>query len=154
VRFFDAFQRALPHLPREELGWRLHFAIGALSGVLAGTDTDSLISEFSQGKSMNDLQLIARLASLMVAALKAPLPDGTQLAAFAAVLGDATESGTPCSLESGTQATSSATATPSAQDGPQASASASASASDMPGSERRGGNVEASAYQSALHGTA
>jgi hypothetical protein len=91
-RFFEAFQRALPHLPREELGWRLHFAIGALSGVLAGTDTDSLISEFSQGKSMNDLQLIARLASLMVAALKAPLPDASQLAAFASVLGDAADS--------------------------------------------------------------
>ena len=90
-RFFEAFQRALPHLPREELGWRLHFAIGALSGVLAGTDTDSLISEFSQGKSMNDLQLIARLASLMVAALKAPLPDVHQLAVFAAVLGDAAD---------------------------------------------------------------
>jgi hypothetical protein len=91
VRFFDAFQRALPHLPREELGWRLHFAIGALSGVLAGADTDDLIAEFSQGKSMNDLQLIARLASLMVAALKAPLPDASQLAMFAAVLGDATD---------------------------------------------------------------
>ena len=93
VRFFDAFQRALPHLPREELGWRLHFAIGALSGVLAGADTESLIAEFSQGKSMNDRQLIARLASLMVAALKAPLPDASQLATFAAVLGDATEDG-------------------------------------------------------------
>jgi len=91
ARFFDAFQRALPHLPREELGWRLHFAIGALTGVLAGTDTDRLIAEFSQGKSMNDLQLIARLASLMVAALKAPLPDASQLATFAAVLGDAAE---------------------------------------------------------------
>ena len=89
VRFFDAFQRALPHLPREELGWRLHFAIGALSGVLAGADTDSLISEFSQGKSMNDLRLIARLASLIVSALKAPLPDASQLAVFASVLGDA-----------------------------------------------------------------
>ncbi|MBN3757257.1 TetR/AcrR family transcriptional regulator [Paraburkholderia sp. Tr-20389] len=88
-RFFDAFQRALPHLPREELGWRLHFAIGALSGVLAGADTDSLITEFSQGKSMNDLQLIARLASLIVSALKAPLPDASQLAVFASVLGDA-----------------------------------------------------------------
>lgn len=88
-RFFDAFQRALPHLPREELGWRLHFAIGALSGVLAGADTDSLITEFSKGQTMSDLQLIARLASLMVAALKAPLPDAAQLAAFAAVLGDA-----------------------------------------------------------------
>jgi AcrR family transcriptional regulator len=95
-RFFEAFQRALPHLPREELGWRLHFAIGALSGVLAGTDTDSLISEFSQGKSMNDLQLIARLASLMVAALKAPLPDANQLANFAAVLGDAADGTTTC----------------------------------------------------------
>jgi hypothetical protein len=88
-RFFDAFQRALPHLPREELGWRLHFAIGALSGVLAGADTDSLIAEFSKGQTISDLHLIARLASLMVAALKAPLPDAAQLAAFAAVLGDA-----------------------------------------------------------------
>jgi AcrR family transcriptional regulator len=88
-RFFSAFQRALPHLPREELGWRLHFAIGALSGVLAGADTDNLIAEFSKGHAISDLHLIARLASLMVAALKAPLPDGSQLAAFAAVLGDA-----------------------------------------------------------------
>lgn len=92
-RFFVAFQRALPHLPREELGWRLHFAIGALSGVLAGADTDNLIAEFSKGQAISDLHLIARLASLMVAALKAPLPDGTQLAAFAAVLGDAADSG-------------------------------------------------------------
>ncbi|CAG4891270.1 TetR/AcrR family transcriptional regulator [Paraburkholderia saeva] len=91
MRFFDAFERALPHLPREELGWRLHFAIGALSGVLAGADTESLIAGFSQGKSMNDLQLIARLASLMVSALKAPLPDASQFAAFAAVLGDAAD---------------------------------------------------------------
>ena len=95
MRFFDAFQRALPHLPREELGWRLHFAIGALSGVLAGTDTESLIAGFSQGKSMNDLQLIARLASLMVSALKAPLPDASQFAAFAAVLGDAADGSEP-----------------------------------------------------------
>ena len=104
-RFFDAFQRALPHLPREELGWRLHFAIGALSGVLAGGDTDSLIVEFSQGKSMNDLQLIARLASLIVAALKAPQPDTTQLAAFAAVLGDAGDNVDNCVAGNGGNAT-------------------------------------------------
>ncbi|MGF6771202.1 AcrR family transcriptional regulator [Paraburkholderia sp. GAS199] len=158
VRFFDAFQRALPHLPREELGWRLHFAIGALSGVLAGTDTDSLISEFSQGKSMNDLQLIARLASLMVAALKAPLPDGSQLAAFAAVLGDATESGAE-GLE-GEQATSGSTTEPNGA-GTSAASSAAASAATSatseatsPNDERRGGNVEASALHHALHGTA
>ncbi len=149
VRFFDAFQRALPHLPREELGWRLHFAIGALSGVLAGTDTDSLISEFSQGKSMNDLQLIARLASLMVAALKAPLPDGSQLAAFAAVLGDATEGGSECPIDGSAQGAAS-TARAS---GESASASASASAGISEG-ERRGDNMEAGAFQHALHGTA
>ncbi|WP_109478385.1 TetR/AcrR family transcriptional regulator [Paraburkholderia sp. C35] len=95
-RFFEAFQRALPHLPREELGWRLHFAIGALSGVLAGAETDSLITEFSQGKSMNDLQLIARLATLIVSALKAPLPDASQLAVFASVLGDAGSADIAC----------------------------------------------------------
>lgn len=92
-RFFDAFQRALPNLPRAELGWRLHYAIGALSGALAGAETDSLIEEFSQGRTMNDVQLIARLSSLIVAALKAPMPDATQLAIFAAVLGDAAAAG-------------------------------------------------------------
>jgi AcrR family transcriptional regulator len=96
VRFFDSFQRALPHLPREELGWRLHFAIGALSGALADTDTDNLISEFAQGKSMDDLQLIARLASPIVSALKAPLPDASQLAMFASVLGDAGKADIGC----------------------------------------------------------
>jgi AcrR family transcriptional regulator len=95
-RFFEAFQRALPHLPRGELGWRLHFAIGALSGVLASADSDSLIAEFSNGQTMSDLQLISRLASLIVAALKAPLPDPAQLNAFAAVLDDAAANISAC----------------------------------------------------------
>ncbi|MGF6633720.1 hypothetical protein OKW39_000871 [Paraburkholderia sp. MM6662-R1] len=143
MRFFDAFQRALPHLPREELGWRLHFAIGALSGVLAGTDTDSLIAEFSQGKSMNDVQPIARLASLMVSALKAPLPDGSQLAAFGAVLGDATDGGVD-----GTFA--------SAQEHTSGEEAARAMARDTFDSNSRGGTMEAApaSYQHGLHGTA
>jgi AcrR family transcriptional regulator len=37
ARFKDAFGRALPHLPRKELSWRLHFIMGALSYTLAGT---------------------------------------------------------------------------------------------------------------------
>ncbi|KVE44186.1 TetR/AcrR family transcriptional regulator [Burkholderia sp. BDU5] len=85
-RFFDAFQRALPNLPRAELGWRLHYAIGALSGALAGAETESLIDEFTQGRTMNDVQMIARLSSLIVAALRAPMPDATQLTIFASVL--------------------------------------------------------------------
>ena len=150
MRFFDAFQRALPHLPREELGWRLHFAIGALSGVLAGTDTDSLISEFSQGESMNDLPLIARLASQMVAALKAPLPDGSQLAAFAAVLGDATEGDAQCATENVQQCVSEAV--PATQKHTQ---SAVESREDISSDgDRRGGNVDAASFQHAYHGAA
>ena len=150
IRFFDAFQRALPHLPREELGWRLHFAIGALSGVLAGTDTDSLISEFSQGESMNDLPLIARLASQMVAALKAPLPDGSQLAAFAAVLGDATEGDAQCATENVQQCVSEAV--PATQTQTQ---SAVESREDISSDgDRRGGNVDAASFQHAYHGAA
>ncbi|KWE85362.1 TetR/AcrR family transcriptional regulator [Burkholderia territorii] len=106
-RFFDAFQRALPHLPRTELGWRLHFAIGALSGALAGAETESLIDEFSQGRTMNDVQMIARLSSLIVAALKAPMPDSAQLSIFAAVLDDA-GAGDAFGLPSGTPAADSA----------------------------------------------
>jgi AcrR family transcriptional regulator len=98
-RFFDAFQRALPQLPPNELAWRLHFSVGALSSVLAAAETSKLIAEFSQGRAMDDLKLISRLASLMVAALKAPLPDGTQTAAFAAVLKDAGEADLPSSPE-------------------------------------------------------
>jgi hypothetical protein len=141
VRFFDAFQRALPHLPREELGWRLHFAVGALSGVLAGTDTDSLLSEFSQGKSMNDLQLIARLASLMVAALKAPLPDGAQLAAFAAVLGDASEGGTECAASGGAQSAGAA----------RAEGAAESPAPAVSEGKQGGGNMEAGSPEHAFH---
>jgi AcrR family transcriptional regulator len=156
VRFFDAFQRALPHLPREELGWRLHFAIGALSGVLAGTDTHSLISEFSQGKSMNDLQLIARLASLIVAALKAPLPDGSQLATFAAVLGDASEGGAQACAYGGAERigecrSSDAGPSPVA---PETQSGTGESADGSSEGERRGGTIEAASFPSALHGSA
>jgi AcrR family transcriptional regulator len=88
-RIFEAFARALPHLPQEELAWRLNFSIGALSGVLAGSDTTKLLAQFSHGQPMSDLQLISRLASLMVPALKAPVPDEAAFATFSAVLDDA-----------------------------------------------------------------
>lgn len=109
-RFFDAFQRALPHLPRAELGWRLHFAIGALSGALAGGETESLIDAFSQGRTMNDVQMIARLSSLIVAALKAPMPDHAQLAIFAAVLDDARAGDDPAGQQAAAADTSDAAA--------------------------------------------
>lgn len=73
-RFFEAFSGALPHVPRAELGWRLHFSLKALAGVLAGDDLNNLLPMFTQGKPMTDASLLARLTALVVATLNAPIP--------------------------------------------------------------------------------
>ena len=73
-RFFFAFQSTLPELSRDDLGFRLNFAMGALSGILAGGNTQRLIHDFTQGQGDQEVTLLSRLISLMVAALKAPLP--------------------------------------------------------------------------------
>ena len=75
ARFKDAFGRALPHLPRKELSWRLHFIMGALSYTLAGTDALKIISELSPDEPDNDEILLRRLAPFLLAGLNAPLPD-------------------------------------------------------------------------------
>jgi AcrR family transcriptional regulator len=74
-RFKDAFARALPNLPRRELSWRLHFIMGALSYTLAGTDALRLIAELNPHETDNDEILLRRLAPFLLAGLKAPLPD-------------------------------------------------------------------------------
>jgi AcrR family transcriptional regulator len=75
ARFKAAFGRALPHLPRKELSWRLHFIMGALSYTLAGTDTLKIISELNPLDPTNDEVLLRRLAPFLLAGLNAPLPD-------------------------------------------------------------------------------
>ncbi|MGE5453376.1 MAG: TetR/AcrR family transcriptional regulator [Acidobacteriota bacterium] len=74
ARFFQAFQRTLPELSVDDLAFRLHFAMGALAGILAGGDTQRLLHEFTQGQGDHESFLLSRLISLMAAALKAPLP--------------------------------------------------------------------------------
>lgn len=76
ARFKSAFARALPHLPKKELSWRLHFIMGALSYTLAGTDILRLIAELNpQESNASDELLLRRLALFLLAGLKAPLPD-------------------------------------------------------------------------------
>lgn len=79
ARFKDAFGRALPHLPRKELSWRLHFIMGALSYTLAGTDALKIIAELNPLESDNDEILLRRLAPFLLAGLMAPLPDLTDV---------------------------------------------------------------------------
>ncbi len=75
ARFKAAFGRALPHLSKKELSWRLHFIMGALSYTLAGTDALKIISELNPLATDNDEILLRRLAPFLLAGLTAPLPD-------------------------------------------------------------------------------
>ena len=75
ARFKAAFGRALPHLPKKELSWRLHFIMGALSYSLAGTDALKIISVLNPLATDNDEILLRRLAPFLLAGLNAPLPD-------------------------------------------------------------------------------
>ena len=71
-RYKEAFQRSLPHLSRQELTWRLHFVMGALSYTLAGTDALKLFAQVTATDRDNDELLLQRLAPFLVAGLKAP----------------------------------------------------------------------------------
>jgi AcrR family transcriptional regulator len=72
-RFRAAFGRALPHIPREELSWRLHFVMGALSFTLAGTDVLKMIAHYQPNEVDNDELLLKRLAPFLAAGLRAPV---------------------------------------------------------------------------------
>ena len=77
-RYKEAFLRDLPHLSRQELTWRLHFVMGALSYTLAGTDALKLFAQVTSAD--NDELLLQRLAPFLVAGLKAPaLSDARKL---------------------------------------------------------------------------
>ncbi len=68
----EAFHKALPHLSRHELTWRLHFVMGALSYTLAGTDALKLFAQVTAADRDDDELLLQRLAPFLVAGLKAP----------------------------------------------------------------------------------
>lgn len=72
ARFRTAFAAALPHLPKDELSWRLHFVLGALSYTLAGTDVLKMIAQYQPDESGNDELLLSRLAPFLAAGLMAP----------------------------------------------------------------------------------
>jgi AcrR family transcriptional regulator len=72
ARYKEAFARALPHISRQELTWRLHFVMGALSYTLLGADLLKLFEQVTPGSRDNDELLLQRLAPFLVAGLKAP----------------------------------------------------------------------------------
>ena len=71
-RFKSALFAALPEVPREEIIWRLHFMLGAMSYALAGTDALRLAAGLA---GEDDPRAIApRLMSFLLGGLRAPLP--------------------------------------------------------------------------------
>ena len=76
ARYKEAFLRALPHLSKQELTWRLHFVMGALSYTLAGTDALRMLSQVAS--TDNEELMLQRLAPFLVAGLKAPALNDTR----------------------------------------------------------------------------
>jgi hypothetical protein len=72
-RFFPVLERALPDLPRDELSWRLHFAIGALAHTMAAS---KMLELMSGGRcNISDVEgTLARLKTFVIAGLTTGLP--------------------------------------------------------------------------------
>lgn len=81
VRFKAALYRALPEVPREEIIWRLHFMLGAMSYAIAGTDSLRLMTECDVDERDPAAAIAPRLMSFLVGGLRAPLLDIAKRAA-------------------------------------------------------------------------
>ena len=81
ARYKSAFERALPHMPREELVWRMHFMFGTLAYTLAATDSVQLIAG-CKPEDRHDARLLEdRLAAFLASGLNAPLKNSIKKAA-------------------------------------------------------------------------
>jgi AcrR family transcriptional regulator len=71
-RFVPAFRRALPELTPEELFWRLHFSIGAMSHTLAAS---KMLELMSAGRcDISDAEgTLARVKAFILGGLTAPV---------------------------------------------------------------------------------
>jgi len=74
ARFKAALIKALPGVPGEEILWRFHFMMGAMSYALSGTDALHIVAEDALDDSDSEA-LYARLMSFMLGGLRAPLPE-------------------------------------------------------------------------------
>lgn len=73
ARFKAALVRALPGVPGEEILWRFHFMLGAMSYAISGTDALHIVAEDALDDRDGEA-LYARLMSFMIGGLRAPLP--------------------------------------------------------------------------------
>jgi hypothetical protein len=80
-RYKAALERTLPHMPREELVWRMYFMFGTLAYTLAATDTVQLIAGCKPEDRYDARLLEERLTAFLAAGLNAPLRQNVKKAA-------------------------------------------------------------------------
>jgi len=73
ARFKKALFTALPNVPRQEILWRFHFMLGAMSYAISGADALQIVAEVPVDDADSD-DLYARLMSFLIGGLRAPLP--------------------------------------------------------------------------------
>ncbi len=71
-RFKQALFRSLPDVPPEEILWRFHFMLGAMSYAIAGTDALQLMAEYELDEK-DPGALARRLMPFLLGGLRAPL---------------------------------------------------------------------------------
>ncbi|MBL8476439.1 MAG: TetR family transcriptional regulator [Methyloversatilis sp.] len=75
-RYRDAFCRALPTVPVEEILWRLHFMLGAMSYAVSGIDSLQVLTGVRIDEPDAMQRMRPRLMSFLLGGLRAPLPAG------------------------------------------------------------------------------
>ncbi|MEZ5615048.1 MAG: TetR/AcrR family transcriptional regulator [Rhodocyclaceae bacterium] len=71
-RFKQALFRSLPDVPPEEILWRFHFMLGAMSYAIAGNDALQLVAEYKLDEK-DPGALARRLMPFLLGGLRAPL---------------------------------------------------------------------------------
>ena len=72
-RYKQAFTAALPHVPEDELVWRMQFMFGAISYTMAGTDVMQLVATCDLTDSEDHVAVTRRLVAFLAAGLQAPV---------------------------------------------------------------------------------
>jgi AcrR family transcriptional regulator len=76
-RYKQAFMRALPRIPEDELVWRMQFLFGAISYTMAGTNVMQLVASCGLADADDHRAVTRRLVAFLAAGLKAPVPPKT-----------------------------------------------------------------------------
>lgn len=90
LRFFPAFQRALPHLGEEDVLWRIHLMVGSMCNLLMDPARIRLLSQ-GRCDGSDPAEAVRQLAAFAAGGLRAaPAPPATRVPAPSATPDEAT----------------------------------------------------------------